>query len=149
MQVENCNQAVALGKKLGLSLPGLGGRDIADANNKLILGKQARTLLFAVDLNRPSSVCPPQSVPLGFVWQLMRQQVINMLKELGGGHAPKDSDVLEWANKAVSAAGKPYRITSFKDPSISTGCVHAESLSQCYLWCPRPLDSSHSQRLPP
>ena len=46
-----------------------------------------------------------------------------MLKELGGGVAPKDNDVLLWANTTVAASGKEQKISSFKDPSIATGCV--------------------------
>lgn len=93
-KVENCNLAVSMGKTLGLSLPGLGGTDIANSNRKLVLG---------------------------FVWQLMRHQIVDMLKELGGGKAPKDSDILAWANNTVAASGKESRITSFKDPSLSSG----------------------------
>ena len=97
-QVENCNLAVALGKELGLSLPGIGGVDIMNKNTKLILG---------------------------FVWQLMRLQTLKVLKDVGHGVAPKDQDVLDWANAAVAATGKPgaIRISSFRDKAISNGCV--------------------------
>jgi hypothetical protein len=67
------------------------------------------------------------------VMQLMRQQVINMLKELGGGRAPKDADILAWANAKVAESGKETRITSFKDPSIATGCVRAAWPRLCPL----------------
>lgn len=50
-----------------------------------------------------------------------------MLKELGGGHAPKDADILAWANSTVAASGKATRIASFKDPSIATGCVPCQA----------------------
>ena len=70
-QVENCNLAVALGKRLGLSLPGLGGTDIAGSNPKLVLGEGK--------LDVTVHVLPPSvrviAVTVGFVWQLMRQQV--------------------------------------------------------------------------
>ena len=36
--MENCNLAVDLGVKLGLSLTGIGGVDIYNKNNKLVLG---------------------------------------------------------------------------------------------------------------
>ena len=52
-----------------------------------------------------------------------------MLKDLGGGRAPKDADILAWANTTVAGAGKKSSITSFKDPSIATGCVG-------FLWKP-------------
>lgn len=93
-KIENCNYAVQVGKALGFSLPGLGGVDIANGNPKLVLG---------------------------MVWQLMRLQVVRMLQEVGGGAVPKDSDIIEWANKEVAEAGKSSKIDSFKDASISNG----------------------------
>ena len=93
--VENCNYLVGLGKGLGLSLPGLGGIDIATGNGKLILG---------------------------FVWQLMRMDVLALLRGLGGpGKAqPKDSEIVSWANARVAGARLRARITGFNDPSLGT-----------------------------
>jgi hypothetical protein len=51
----------------------------------------------------------------------MRYQIVDMLKELGGGKAPKDNDVIAWANMTVAASGKESRIVSFKDPSLASG----------------------------
>lgn len=93
-KVENCNYAVQLGKSLGFSLPGIGGVDIAGGNPKLVLG---------------------------FVWQLMRLQVVRMLQAVGGGEVPKDADIIAWANGTVSGAGKATHIDSFKDASIASG----------------------------
>jgi len=103
-RVENCNLAVALGKELGLSLPGLGGVDIAAKNTKLILG---------------------------FVWQLMRLQTLRVLRDVGHGTVPKDQDVCDWANEAVSRIGKEgtIRIGSFRDKAIASGVFLLDLLS--------------------
>lgn len=94
-KIENCNIAVTLGRRLGFSLPGTGGIDIASGNPKLVLG---------------------------FVWQLMRLQVVTLLKEVGGGVVPKDADIIEWANATVAASGKTgSSISSFKDSELATG----------------------------
>jgi plastin-1 len=92
--VANCNYAVDIGKEMGLSLVGIGGVDIHDRNRKLILA---------------------------LVWQLMRRQVLNLLKEVGGGVAPKDQDIIDWANARVRESGRENQISSFKDPSIANG----------------------------
>jgi branched-subunit amino acid aminotransferase/4-amino-4-deoxychorismate lyase len=67
---------------------------------------------------------------LGYVWQLMRASLLQLLKELGGGVAPKDADILEWANKtvaegkgsvaAVAGAAPVASIGSFKDPALAS-----------------------------
>lgn len=93
-QIANCNYAVDKGKELGFSLPGTGGVDINNKNRKLILG---------------------------FVWQLMRMQVLETLKEVGGGKIPKDEQIISWANKRVKEHGKGTKINSFRDKSISDG----------------------------
>ena len=91
-KIENCNYIVEVCKALGLKAEGIGGVDIANRNSKLIQG---------------------------IVWQLMRMQVVNVLKEVGGGTAPKDGDIVRWANEKVAASGKETRISSFRDRSIS------------------------------
>ena len=60
---------------------------------------------------------------LGFVWQLMRLQVLRVLRDVGGGTVPKDADILEWANATVMGLGKEnaIAITGFKDPALSSG----------------------------
>jgi plastin-1 len=93
-KIENCNYAVQLCRELGFSLPGTGGIDIAGGVRKLVLG---------------------------LVWQLMRLQVVKLLQAVGGGVTPKDSDIIEWANKTVAEAGNSGSISSFKDSSLATG----------------------------
>lgn len=94
-KIENCNYCVNLGKVLTFSLPGTGGKDIADAKKKLVLG---------------------------YVWQLMRLQVVKLLQQVGGGEIPKDADIIAWANAAVADKGSSgIAITSFRDPAISSG----------------------------
>ncbi len=57
--------------------------------------------------------------------QLMRLQLLSKLKDVGGGKVPKDADIIDWANATVAAAGAEQTISSFKDSSIGSGCVHA------------------------
>ena len=97
-KVENCNLAVNVGKTIGVHLPGTGGMDLAGGNKKLVLG---------------------------FVWQLMRMEVVKMLEAIGGGAAPKDADIIAWANETVKEAGVEAAISSFKDAELGTGCVRA------------------------
>jgi len=97
-KVENCNLAVTVGKNIGVHLPGTGGMDLAGGNKKLVLG---------------------------FVWQLMRMEVVKMLEAIGGGAAPKDADIIAWANETVKEAGVEAAISSFKDAELGTGCVRA------------------------
>eukprot|EP00968_Pinguiococcus_pyrenoidosus_P012092 scaffold1023_cov313-Pinguiococcus_pyrenoidosus.AAC.22 len=93
-RVENCNYAVVLGKKLGFSLVGIGGIDLADKNKNLVLA---------------------------FIWQLMRYHTLKMLTELGGGARVGDRTVVNWANQMVRVAGRERQITSFRDRSLATG----------------------------
>jgi hypothetical protein len=105
-KIENCNYAVSamsdlivgiitcflqveLGKSMGLSLPGLGGIDIANGNPKLVIGAAVILALRFVNISR---------VLAGFVWQLMRMQTLNMLKAVGGGHIPKDNEIIDWVS---------------------------------------------------
>ncbi|CAE7370498.1 fim1 [Symbiodinium sp. KB8] len=89
--VQNCNQAVTVGKDLGCSLVGIGGVDINANNRKLILA---------------------------LVWQLMRKQVLKLLRG-PDGKDKAEADVLRWANGAVKellAKELPER-SPVKDPS--------------------------------
>jgi len=94
--VENCNYAVELlTKELKVNLPGIGGVDINNAN---------------------------ANVMEAIMWQLMRLSVVKLLKELGGGKEPKDSEIVAWANKTIAEAGTSTRkISSFRDKSIADG----------------------------
>ena len=99
--VENGNRVVAVGRGLDLVLVNIGGVDIADGNKKLILA---------------------------VVWQLMRQQTVDMLKQLkGDGTAVDEADLVAWANAKVAAfagATQPP-IRSLNDKKLATGrfCV--------------------------
>jgi len=96
-QGENCSYAVDLGKEMGLSLPGTGGRDIFTQNKKLVLG---------------------------MVWQLMKHYTISLLKKLQGGENKStkevEKDIIEWTNAKLTEGGKGTQISGFKDKSLST-----------------------------
>lgn len=104
-KLENTNLAVELAKQLKFSTVNLSGVDIHDGNKKLILG---------------------------LIWQLMRQNLLNILKDLGGGKALNDEDIVKWANAKV----EKLKIDSFKDPSLRTGAYlcwlcHAVNSRSC------------------
>lgn len=88
-QVENCNYAVDLGKKLKFSLVGIGGTDINSGN---------------------------QTLTLALVWQLMRFHVLSILRTLGSD--VDDSKMIKWANEQVAKSGKSSRMESFKDSTL-------------------------------
>lgn len=74
-KVENCNQVIRIGKQLKLSLVNVAGNDIVQGNKKLIVA---------------------------FLWQLMRFNVLQLLKNLRShsqGKEITDADILNWANK--------------------------------------------------
>lgn len=86
--IENLNYAVALCRDtLRLNMPATGGVDLYEGNRTLVLG---------------------------LVWQLMRMQVIEMLKDVGGGSNVTDADIVSWANAAVAASGRSSRLSSFR-----------------------------------
>ena len=86
--IENLNYAVALCRDtLKLRLPATGGVDLFAGNKTLVLG---------------------------LVWQLMRTQVIEMLKDVGGGANITDADIVSWANGTVAHVGSSSRISSFR-----------------------------------
>ncbi|KAK7242518.1 vacuolar protein sorting-associated protein [Aureococcus anophagefferens] len=79
--VENGNHVVAVGGRMDLVLVNIGGVDIADGNKKLILA---------------------------VMWQLMRQQTIDMLSSLkGDGTAVAEPELIAWANAKVAASPRP------------------------------------------
>lgn len=110
--VANCNYVIAVAKKeLHLSLVGIGGSDIYDGNEKLILA---------------------------LVWQMMRYHTIkqlqtkNMQRSQDGGDdnvehdaAVNDETIIKWANVTVSSrlhGQNPVpTIKSFRDPNLATG----------------------------
>ncbi|KAL5134129.1 Fimbrin-2 [Glycine soja] len=104
-KVENCNQVVKIGKQIKFSLVNVAGNDIVQGNKKLILA---------------------------YLWQLMRYNILQLLKNLrfhSRGKEINDADILEWANSKVSSSGSQSRMDSFKDKSLSDGIFFLELLS--------------------
>ncbi|XP_023905969.2 fimbrin-2 isoform X1 [Quercus suber] len=104
-KVENCNQVVKIGKQLKFSLVNVAGNDIVQGNKKLILA---------------------------YLWQLMRCNILQLLKNLrfhSHGKEITDVDILEWANTKVSNSGSRSRMDSFKDKRLSDGIFFLELLS--------------------
>lgn len=104
-KVENCNQVVRIGKQLKLSLVNVGGNDFVQGNKKLTLA---------------------------FLWQLMRFNILQLLKNLRSrfqGKEVTDTDILNWANKKVKSTGRTSKMESFKDKSLSSGLFFLELLS--------------------
>ncbi|KAK4419722.1 Fimbrin-2 [Sesamum alatum] len=104
-KVENCNQVVKIGKQLKFSLVNIAGNDIVQGNKKLILA---------------------------YMWQLMRYNMLQLLKNLrfhSHGKEITDADILEWANSKVRNSGSQSRMDSFKDKSLSDGVFFLELLS--------------------
>eukprot|EP00249_Psilotum_nudum_P023576 c28927_g1_i1 orf=240-2156(+) len=101
-KVENCNQAIHIGKELKFSLVNVAGNDIVQGNKKLILA---------------------------FLWQLMRYNMLQLLKELKiHGKELSDADILQWANDKVKSAEKMSSMESFKDKSLSNGIFFLDLL---------------------
>jgi len=97
-KIENCNYAVELGKGNNYSLVGIGGEDIYNGTKTLVMA---------------------------LVWQMLRHYTMQLLANLtsgdgGDGARMKDSAIVEWVNNTLQSAGKTSRISSFKDPSISS-----------------------------
>ncbi|KAE8668754.1 Fimbrin-2 [Hibiscus syriacus] len=104
-KVENCNQVVKIGKQIKFSLVNIAGNDIVQGNKKLILA---------------------------YLWQLMRFNILQLLKNLrfhSHGKEITDVDILRWANTKVSDSGRRSRMDSFKDKSLSDGIFFLELLS--------------------
>ncbi|XP_021287497.1 fimbrin-1-like [Herrania umbratica] len=104
-KVENCNQVVKIGKHLKFSVVNVGGNDIVQGNKKLIVA---------------------------FLWQLMRFNMLQLLKSLRSrsrGKEITDADIINWANGKVRSTGRTTQIESFKDKSLSNGLFFLELLS--------------------
>ncbi|KAI4354181.1 hypothetical protein L6164_003073 [Bauhinia variegata] len=104
-KVENCNQVVKIGKQLKFSLVNIAGNDIVQGNKKLILA---------------------------YLWQLMRCNILQLLKNLrfhSHGKEINDADILQWANSKVSSTGSQIHMDSFKDKSLADGIFFLELLS--------------------
>ncbi|GAB4841511.1 Fimbrin-2 [Ancistrocladus abbreviatus] len=104
-KVENCNQVVKIGKLLKFSLVNIAGNDIVQGNKKLILA---------------------------YLWQLMRYNMLQLLKNLrfhSNGKEITDTNIREWANSLVRNSGGRTHMDSFKDKSLSDGIFFLELLS--------------------
>ncbi|KAM1116730.1 hypothetical protein TB2_007096 [Malus domestica] len=104
-KVENCNQVVRIGKQLKFSLVNVAGNDIVQGNKKLVLA---------------------------FLWQLMRFNMLQLLRNLRShsrGKEMTDADILKWANIKVRSTGRTSQMESFKDKSLSNGIFFLELLS--------------------
>ncbi|TMW96489.1 hypothetical protein EJD97_007270 [Solanum chilense] len=107
-KVENCNQVVKIGKQLKFSLVNIAGNDVVQGNKKLILA---------------------------YLWQLMRCNMLQLLKNLrfhSHGKEITDAHILEWANSKVRNSGSQSHMTSFKDKSLSSGIFFLELLSSVH-----------------
>lgn len=104
-KVENCNQVIRIGKQLKFSLVNVAGNDFVQGNKKLILA---------------------------YLWQLMRFNMLQLLKNLRShshGKEITDADILNWANKKVQSTGRTSQMESFKDKNLSNGIFFLELLS--------------------
>lgn len=104
-KVENCNQVIKIGKQLKFSLVNVAGNDFVQGNKKLILA---------------------------FLWQLMRFNMLQLLKNLRSrsqGKEITDADILKWANDKVKSTGRTSQMESFKDKRLSNGLFFLELLS--------------------
>ncbi|XP_074587634.1 fimbrin-5-like [Curcuma longa] len=104
-KVENCNQVVRIGTKLNFSLVNVAGNDIVQGNKKLILS---------------------------YLWQLMRFNILKLLKNLryhSQGKELTDADILNWANGKVEGSNRTPQMDSFKDRNFSNGLFFLELLS--------------------
>uniref|UniRef100_A0A0D6R0Z3 Calponin-homology (CH) domain-containing protein n=1 Tax=Araucaria cunninghamii TaxID=56994 RepID=A0A0D6R0Z3_ARACU len=104
-KVENCNQVIRIGKQLKFSLVNVAGNDIVQGNKKLILA---------------------------FLWQLMRHNILQLLRNLrqySHGKEITDADILHWANEKVKSSGRTTKMGSFKDKSLTNGIFFLELLS--------------------
>lgn len=104
-KVENCNQVIRIGGQLKFSLVNVAGNDFVQGNKKLILA---------------------------FLWQLMRFNMLQLLKNLRSrtqGKEIADADILNWANRKVKSTGRTSKIESFKDKNLSNGLFFLELLS--------------------
>jgi len=111
--VENTNYAVDIGKEpMKFSLVGIGGVDITDGN---------------------------ETLTLGLVWQLMRQHVLAVLKEVGGGAPVSEDAMITWSNNLVKSGGKSTSMQNFKDHSLKNSHFFLDLLD-----CVRPGCVDHS-----
>lgn len=65
---------------------------------------------------------PYFNVLSALIWQLMRAYTLTILSKLAqSGNPIVEKEIVQWANKKLSSAGKTSSIKSFQDSSIATG----------------------------
>ncbi|XP_076911147.1 fimbrin-1-like [Bidens hawaiensis] len=102
-KVENCNQAIRIGKYLRFSLVNIQGPDIVEGNKKLILA---------------------------YLWQLMRYNMIQLLKHLRTrSQEITDDYILRWANRKIKSTGRTSQMENYKDKTLSSGIFFLELLT--------------------
>ncbi|CAA7023653.1 unnamed protein product [Microthlaspi erraticum] len=104
-KIENCNQAIKIGKELRFTLVNIDGSDIVQGNKKLLLA---------------------------FLWQFMRYTMLQILKNLRShwqGEEITEADILSWANRKVKKMGRSSQAKSFKDMNLSNGIFFLELLT--------------------
>lgn len=90
-KVANCNYVVILGLEMKFSLVGIGGVDILDKNEKLVVA---------------------------FIWQLMRYHAIKFLESLTvGKHRVTEAEIISWCNEKA-ATKSTRRMRSFGDSTL-------------------------------
>jgi len=105
-RLENCGIAVETGRKVGLKLVGLEGKDICDGVPKFVL-----------------TMC----------WQLWRTHIGNMLQQVSeSGKRPDDKEIVAWANAKVQSKGYAGKIKDFKDAGLSDGQFLAQLLESVH-----------------
>ncbi|KAL3928896.1 MAG: hypothetical protein SGPRY_002196 [Prymnesium sp.] len=114
--MENCEQAceVAAGP-LKLPIRGIGGKDLADGNEKLILA-----ILFQL----MSMFCLPKSQKHKHYCSLIHRwaHVLQMLCQLGVCDEGGEERIIKWANaRIISKADCPEEINSFSDRKLRSG----------------------------
>lgn len=91
--LENEQKVVKYAKDMNLSVVNVSGDDLVKGNKKMILA---------------------------LTWQLMRKNLVTILKSLGeDGKEVTENDIIAWSNEKVKSKG--LKIDSFKDKSIGTG----------------------------
>ena len=66
----------------------------------------------------------------GLVWQLMRENVIQILKTLSrDGKEVTEHDMITWANSTVKRVGKTSSMSGFKDSKLRSGAFFLDLLS--------------------
>jgi plastin-1 len=110
--VENTNYAVDIGKDtLKFSLVNVSGVDITDGS---------------------------ETLTLALVWQLMRQHVLTVLKEVGGGAPVSEDAMIKWSNDLVKSSGKHSKMDNFKDTSLKNSQFFLDLLDAIRPGCVDP-----------